>query len=164
MTFFRVATGALLAAAFIAPTTISAQAKGKRGVRPDDIYRIRDVRDPHRSPDGKWVVYTVSAADSSRDKNDSDIWMSSWDGATHIRLTSTNEGESSARFSPDGKWISFVSARQGLDDGQIWLLNRAGGEAQKLTDFKGGVDSYEWSPDGKRIAVVIEDDPDTAAA
>jgi len=164
MTLIRIASGALLAAAFLAPASAFSQAKTKRGVRPDDIYRIRDVRDPHRSPDGKWVVYTVSAADSAKDKNDADVWMSSVDGKQHIRLTTTNEGESSGRFSPDNHWISFVSARQGLDDGQIWLLDRTGGEAQKLTDFKGGVDSYQWSPDSRRIAVVVEDDPDTAAA
>ncbi len=154
----------LAAVAQFAPTPAAAQSPVRRPVRPDDVYRIRDVRDPHRSPDGKWVVYTVSAADSARDKNDADVWMSSWDGTQHIRLTTTNEGESAGRFSPDNRYISFVSSRQGLDDGQIWLLDRMGGEAQKLTDFKGGVDSYEWSPDAKRIAVVVEDDPDTAAA
>jgi dipeptidyl aminopeptidase/acylaminoacyl peptidase len=164
MTLIRVATGVILAAAILTPVSAFSQAKAKRGVRPSDIYRIRDVRDPHRSPDGKWVVYTVSAADSTRDKNDADVWMSSWDGTRHIRLTTTNESESSGRFSPDNRWISFVSSRQGAEGGQIWLLDRAGGEAQKLTDFKGGVDSYEWSPDSKRIAVVVEDDPDTAAA
>jgi dipeptidyl aminopeptidase/acylaminoacyl peptidase len=160
----RVAIAAFLAVAVLAPSSATSQAKGKRPLRANDIYRLRDVRDPHRSPDGKWVVYTVSAADSTRDKNDSDVWMSSWDGTQHLRLTSTNEGESSGQFSPDNRYVSFVSSRQGLDDGQIWLLDRMGGEAQKLTDFKGGVDSYEWSPDGKRIAVVVEDDPDTASA
>jgi dipeptidyl aminopeptidase/acylaminoacyl peptidase len=164
MPFSRLATGAVLAAALLAPSSAFSQAKQKRGVRPDDIYRLRDVRDPHRSPDGKWVVYTVSAADTAKDRNDADVWMSSVDGTQHIRLTTTNEGENSGRFSPDNHWVSFVSSRQGLDDGQIWLLDRAGGEAQKLTSFKGGVDSYEWSPDSKRIAVVVEDDPDTAAA
>ncbi len=159
----RVAFAALLAVAVISPTSAVAQSKSRRPLKAEDIYRLRDVRDPHRSPDGKWVVYTVSAADSARDKNDTDVWMSSWDGTQHLRLTSTNEGESSGRFSPDNRYVSFVSSRQGLDDGQIWLLDRMGGEAQKLTDFKGGVDSYEWSPDGKRIAVVVEDDPDTAA-
>lgn len=164
MTIIRTAAAVIVAATIFAPVAASAQAKAKRAVQPSDIYRIRDVRDPHRSPDGKWVVYTVSAADSTRDRNDADVWMSSWDGTQHIRLTTTNESESSGRFSPDNHWISFVSSRQGAEGGQIWLLDRAGGEAQKLTDFKGGVDAYEWSPDSKRIAVVVEDDPDTAAA
>src|SRR4051812_38045833 len=94
-------------------TAHAAAAQARRPIRPADVYRIRDVRDPQRSPDGKWVSSTVSVADSTRDKNDSDVWMSSWDGAQHIRLTSTNEGESGARWSPDGKYLSFVSGRQG---------------------------------------------------
>ena len=99
----RFATGALLAVVAVAqfaPIPAAAQSPARRPVRPDDVYRMRDVRDPHRSPDGKWVVYTVSAADSARDKNDADVWMSSWDGTQHIRLTTTNEGESAGRFSP----------------------------------------------------------------
>ncbi|HEX2781507.1 MAG TPA: S9 family peptidase [Gemmatimonadaceae bacterium] len=150
--------------AFLAGVPLASQAQTRRPLRPNDVYRIRDVRDPQRSPDGKWVSYTVSVADSGRDRNDSDVWMSSWDGTQHIRLTSTNESESGARWSPDGRYISFVSGRQGAEGGQIWLLDRMGGEAQKLTDFKGGVDEYAWSPDGKRIAVIVEDDPDTATA
>ena len=153
----------LLAAALLA-VPLATPAQSRCPLRATDVYRIRDVRDPQRSPDGKWVTYTVSTADSARDKNDSDVWMSSWDGTEHVRLTSTPEGESNARWSPDGKYISFVSGRQGAQGGQIWLLDRMGGEAQKLTDFKGGVDEYSWSPDGKRIAVIVEDDADTTSA
>ena len=143
---------------------LAAQATAKRPLRPSDIYRIRAVSDPQLSPDGKWVSYTVSSADSAKDKNDSDVWMVSWDGTQNIRVTSTPEGESKGRWSPDGKYLSFVSSRQGAENGQLWLMDRAGGEAQKLTEFKGGVSDYEWSPDGKRIAFIVEDDPDTSAS
>ena len=142
--------------------------RARRPLRVDDIYRMREVRDPQRSPDGRWVSYTVSAADSARDKNDTDVWMTSWDGAQTVRLTSSPEGESSARWSPDGKYISFLSSRpdgRGESGGaQLWLLDRAGGEAQKLTDVRGGISEYEWAPDARRIALVVEDDPDTSAA
>ncbi|HVL69432.1 MAG TPA: S9 family peptidase [Vicinamibacterales bacterium] len=127
----------------------------------DDIFHIRDVRDPQRSPDGRWVAYTVTTAVKDTDKNNTDIWMVSWDGAQTIQLTSTPDGESSPRWSPDNKYLSFISSRQGAKDGQVWLMNRAGGEAVKLTDVKGGVADHAWSPDGKRLVLVVNE-PDPA--
>ena len=47
------------------------------------------------------------------------------------------------RWSPDGKYISFLSSRPGPAKGnQVWVLERSGGEARQLTQFKGGVTSY----------------------
>jgi dipeptidyl aminopeptidase/acylaminoacyl peptidase len=135
----------------------AAYAQGKRPLNVDDLYNLQEVRDPQRSPDGKWVAYTVTRAIKETDKNDTDVWMASWDGRTEIQLTSTPDGESSSRWSPDGKYLAFVSSRQGAKGGQIWLLNREGGEAVKLTDVKGGVSDYQWSPDSRRFALVVED-------
>ncbi|HEX5072491.1 MAG TPA: S9 family peptidase [Gemmatimonadaceae bacterium] len=132
----------------------------KRALRPTDIFRVRDVRDPRISPDGKWVAYTVTIADSARDKNDTDVWMASWDGKENIRITSTKDGESSPRWSPDGRYLSFVSSRDNGKGGQVWLLDRRGGEATRLTEIKGGVSSYEWSPDGTRLVLVVDDPED----
>jgi dipeptidyl aminopeptidase/acylaminoacyl peptidase len=132
----------------------------KRGLRADDVYNIRDVRDPQRSPDGKWVAFVVSRAIKDTDKNDSDVWMASWDGTQELQLTSTPDDESAPRWSPDNKYLAFLSSRQGAKAKQVWLLNRAGGEAVKVTDVKGGVSDYAWSPDGKRLVLVVnEKDP-----
>ena len=82
----------------------------------DDIYNLKDVRDPQRSPDGKWVAYVVPAPIKDGDKNDSDIWMASWDGTQEIQLTSSPDGESQPRWSPDNKYlvVRLVAAgRQG---------------------------------------------------
>jgi dipeptidyl aminopeptidase/acylaminoacyl peptidase len=132
----------------------------KRPLAPDDVYNVKDVRDPQRSPDGKWVAYVVSRAIKDGDKNDTDIWMASWDGTQEIQATSSPEGESQPRWSPDNKYLSFVSSRQGAKGGQLWIMNRAGGEAIKVSDVKGGVSEYAWAPDGKRLVVIVsEPDP-----
>jgi hypothetical protein len=70
------------------PNATPAAPVAKRALRPTDIFRVRDVRDPQISPDGKWVAYTVTIADSARDKNDTDVWMASWDGKENIRTSS----------------------------------------------------------------------------
>src|SRR5918993_889617 len=153
MTILRFALAAILFA-----TPVAAQT---RQLKVDDIFQIREVRDPQRSPDGKWVAYTVATAIKDTDKNNTDIWMVSWDGTQQIQVTSTPEGESSPRWSPDNKYLSFISSRMGAKTGQVWLLNRAGGEATKVTDMKGGVSEVAWSPDAKRLALVVSE-PDPA--
>jgi len=115
------------------------QAPGQRPFSLDDVARIQTISGPAIAPDGGWVSYTVASIDTVRDREQSDIWMTSWDGTRSIRLTSSPESEYAARWSPDSRWLAFLSDRDdphGVD--QLWLLDRLGGEAERLTDFKGG--------------------------
>jgi dipeptidyl aminopeptidase/acylaminoacyl peptidase len=151
----------VLTAVLIAACLPASAQPAKRALSLDDLPKMRSVRDPQRSPDGKWVAYVVGTVDAEKDKRDSDVWMVSWDGKDHVRLTSSPESESTPRWSPDGKYLAFVASRGDEDEkkkgAQVWLLNRAGGEAQKLTDVKGGVSEYEWSPDSKRLVLACDD-------
>ncbi|MEI9932878.1 MAG: hypothetical protein WDM89_20655 [Rhizomicrobium sp.] len=129
----------------------------------DDMFAERVVTDPQISADGNWIAYTVENTDTKADESYTHIWMTRFDGARTIQLTNrAHESESTPRFSPDGKFIAFLSDR---DDGvekddavdQVWLLDRAGGEAERLTGFKGAVSDIAWSPDGKKLALIVED-------
>jgi dipeptidyl aminopeptidase/acylaminoacyl peptidase len=158
----RIGVTATLALCLVA----SASAQTKRPVRAGDLYRIKNVGAPEISPDGKWVAYTVTTTDSAKDKTNSDLWMTAWDGSQTIQLTSSSDGESSPKFSPDGRYIAFLSARDGGKGAQLWLLDRQGGEAKRVTNFSAGIRSYEWSPDSRRIVLAMTDvapDADSAA-
>ncbi|MEO5815583.1 MAG: S9 family peptidase [Gemmatimonadaceae bacterium] len=133
----------------------------KRPLRASDIYQLRGVNDPQLSPDGAWVAYSVTAVDSAKDKSDTDVWMTSWDGTQTIRVTSSPESEGSPRWSPDGRYLAFVSGRQEGKGGQVWLLDRRGGEAQRLTMIKGGLSEFAWSPDSKRLVLVLDEETDS---
>ena len=154
-----------LAIASIAAATGQA-ATVRHPITPLDIARIQSVSSPDIAADGDWVAYTVEGTDLAADKATSHIWMTSWDGARSIQLTGRpKENESRPRFSPDGRFIAFISGRgEAHDDDQLWLLDRAGGEARQLPGIAGSVVDYAWSPDSRTIALVLADpDPDAKA-
>src|SRR5918994_4889105 len=119
----------------------------RRPLKLDDMSRFRNVGDPQISPDGQWVAYVVSSADTKAEKSNSHIWMVNIDGSNNRQITFSQESENSPRWSPDGAYISFTSSRPGKTRGsQVWLMDRRGGEATQLTELKGRLQGHEWSP------------------
>jgi dipeptidyl aminopeptidase/acylaminoacyl peptidase len=127
-----------------------------RNITIDDFFQIRDVSQPELSPDGQWVAYTVRTRMLKEDKNEQRLWMISTHGGDSIPLTTEGVSSSHPRWSPDGKYLSFLSSRDG-GKGQVWLLDRRGGEAQRLTETVQGVDDFEWSPDSTRLVLILRD-------
>jgi dipeptidyl aminopeptidase/acylaminoacyl peptidase len=127
-----------------------------RNITIDDYFQIRDVAQPELSPDGQWVAYGVRTRMLKEDKNEQRLWMISTHGGDAIPLTAEGVSSSHPRWSPDGKYLSFLSSRNG-GKGQVWLLNRQGGEAVRLTEAAQGVNDFEWSPDSTSLVLVLAD-------
>lgn len=146
----------VLAAAIVVP----ASAADKRLMTVNDLSLLKTVSAPAIDPGGNWVAYNVGEVDPEGDKTFSHIWMTSWDGTRTVQLTSRKgESESSPQWSPDGRYLAFISAR--IDEkerGQLWLLERSGGEAKRPAQIDGSVIDYAWSPNGKQIAMIVLDD------
>ncbi len=149
---------ALILTAVILSPSASAQGSpsSPRPITIDDYFQIHAVHDPQLSPDGQWVAYAVDKATLKTDKNETRIWMVPISGGESIPMTAEGVSSSHPRWSPDGKFLAFLSARN-QSKTQVWLLNRLGGEAQQLTDTPQDVEDFAWSPDGRRIVLVLRD-------
>lgn len=155
----RVLFAALAAGSLLASSPEPASAAERR-LQVDDLFALESVGDPAISPDGAWVAYTLGQIDLERDVRETSVWMVRRAGGDPVRLTREGASAYAPRWSPDGAYLSFLSARDD-EAAQVWLLNRSGGEAQQLTSVQQGVEAHEWSPDGQRLALVIRDpDPD----
>jgi len=149
-----------VAVSVIAAIALGAQAQ-KRPLALDDLAALRDVGDPHVSPDGAWVAYVVRTSDVEHDRLSSDIWMVRWDASETVQLTYTADSERQPRWSPDGRSLAFLAARGEGAKTQVWVLPRSGGEARAVTNLPGGVSDFAWAPEGRRLAL-IGTDPDPA--
>jgi dipeptidyl aminopeptidase/acylaminoacyl peptidase len=134
-----------------------------RTIEIDDNFRIRRVGDPQLSPDGRWVAYTVSQSSLEEGKSGTRLWMVPASGGEALPMTLEGGSASRPQWSPDGRYLSFMAARNGGKT-QVWALDRRGGEAQALTSVAQGVGGYEWSPDGKRLLLSIRDPEEGAAS
>ena len=146
-------TALLVAVQFATP----AQDTGKHAITFDDMMQMHRLAEAQVSPDGKWVVYTVSTPDLDANRGVSNIWIVPTTGGAAWQLTQSGR-DSSPVWSPDGKTIAFLSSRSG--DSQVYLLSLDGGEAKPLTHVSTGADIVKWSPDGKTIAFTSSVYPD----
>ena len=130
------------------------------------------VADAALSPDGELIAFTVaaSARPSGPDRPafaPSAIHAVPAAGGETRRLT-FGRSDSTPRWSPDGRWLAFLSDREKDGLRQVHLLPRDGGEAQQLTHVTGAIpiaggrslDPLAWFPDGRRLAFLMADAPD----
>ena len=139
----------------VIPTLAQSQAE-KRPMTFLDMQQMRNAGSPAPSPDGKWLLYTVSTPDWKEAKRQSDIVLVSLQqGVSSTKqLTFTKEkNETSPQWAKDGTSFFFLSNREAPENAaarnQVYLMRTDGGEARRVTDAKEGVSNYTLSPDGK---------------
>ena len=155
-------------ALFILAGFAASAAQSKRPITFEDMMKLKRLSDPVISPDGKWVMYTAMDVDLDANTKRNHLWLVPLAGGDAKQITSSAPGESRGRFSPDGKRILFISARDG--GSQIWLQDfdsangALSGEATRLTNIASEADGASWSPDGKNIVFLSEVYPDCPTA
>src|SRR5438552_6376519 len=104
-----------------------------------DLLNVPRISNPQLSPDGRDVVYVQAQADWKANKRISHLWRIPVAGGQAVQLTTGADGETTPRWSPDGKTIAFVAKRNGDEFAQIYLLSADGGDARKLTSHGSAV-------------------------
>ena len=122
----------------------------------DDLIGAVRVGDPQLSPDGHTVAFVRTRTDLTSGKRNADIWSVAADGSAPPReLIAGEKGESSPRFSPDGRHVAFISSRDGAP--QVYVADAGGGTPRKITAAAMGVQPpLVFSPDGSKIAFVSD--------
>ena len=155
----------ILAVACLATSTVSAALAPANGTHPFDVRDLvafDRLAEPAVSPDGRWIVFTISSLDLDANKRRSDLWLVGTDGAGRRPLTRNDASDSSGTWSLDGRTVYFLSTRSGSS--QVWKLSLDGGEAQPVTSLPLDVGSFVLSPDGAKLALSMEVFPGTTPA
>ena len=150
------------------------KSRGRRGknhgqagaFEPEDAYRLRTASDPDLSPDGRRVAFAVVDVDEEADRLRSSIWVAPVDGSAPPRRFTEGPADKSPRWSPDGRWLAYISVTDDEPDhAHVRLAPLDGGMPSRLGELPGPVSQFAWSPDSTQIAVVCRvGAPDLTAA
>jgi dipeptidyl aminopeptidase/acylaminoacyl peptidase len=130
-------------------------AAARRTIEPDDFYRGLALSEPQVAPDGQSVAYLVTRNDRDADEARSAVWLVDWDGQRAAPQTPEAAGVSLPRFSPDGRYLSYLGSAAAGARAQLMLLDRRTGALRALSSVRGEISHYAWAPDGKHLVVVM---------
>jgi Tol biopolymer transport system component len=105
--------------------------------------RARQIRYPRLSPDGKKLAFT--ALDR--------LWVMDYPNGTPRRVSSNETGEHQPAWSPDGRYIAYVSWSD-AEGGHVYRVAASGGQPERLTSVSSFYSEPVYSTDGQRLVVV----------
>jgi dipeptidyl aminopeptidase/acylaminoacyl peptidase len=134
--------------------SLAALAQTKRPMTFDDLTAIKRVGDAQISPDGSRVAYVVTEVDKNLNRGKRSVWVVSASGGPPRQMITSDKNDFSPRWSADGKWIAFLSTREGAL--QIFVAGADGSNPRKVTGVPEGVGEFIWSPDSKMFAFTTD--------
>ena len=126
---------------------------GTRNLEPGDLFRMQWAADPQIRRDGAQIAYTRVANDVMTDQQVRSLWLIDTVTGLQTPLASGPGDHSSARWSPDGSRVAYLSTTA---QGRTQIAIRwKQGETALITDLTETPSDITWSPDGRQIAFVM---------
>ncbi|HEY4026594.1 MAG TPA: prolyl oligopeptidase family serine peptidase, partial [Candidatus Dormibacteraeota bacterium] len=119
-----------------------------------DILRFRTISDAQVSPDGRQVAFVLTEQDTAADRQATSVWLVPADGSAESRRLTTGPRDSRPRWSPDGRRLAFLGAREREWAKDLHVLDLAGGEPVRIAELPRGITGYRWSPDGAHLCLL----------
>lgn len=138
----------------------------KRSITEKDLFDFVWVGDPQVSPDGGVVAFVRVTVNAAKSNYDTSIWTVSTSGGEDPRRLTNGTRDTSPRWSPDGKFLTFVRGQETPGPNavpQLYMLAMSGGDSWAFTNLPRGAGGPVWSPDGKWIAFGSTSNPDDLA-
>ena len=120
-----------------------------------DVFNLQYARDPQISPTSSKIIYVRTKMDIMKDGKSSSIWIVDIDGKNHQKLTSNINNESSPRWSPDGKRITFVSSSDDGNGSEIYIYWVDSKQYSVISQLNKSPSNLKWSPSGEYILSLI---------
>ncbi len=167
----RLSASVLLGLALILPlesntaTMATAQqvqvASQARVLTPKDVARIRAVGELAIRPSGDLIAYTVSVPrQPGRDENGSawsELHVVNFDGTQQRVFVAGDVNVSHVRWTPDGRYLSYLAKREGDEHVSIYAIAAEAGESRRLYQHETAIEAFDWRADGRAIAFVAEE-------
>jgi len=140
---------ALILIAFFLLPCFAEGGKEKKPFAIDDLYALKNISGITKSPDGRFLAFSVSESDYKKGKSYSHIYLLDIEKSELKQMTRGKVKDFSPQFSKSGRFIYFLSTRS--KDTQVWRIPVDGGESEKLTDFSMGVEQFKVVDDNTLI-------------
>jgi len=129
-----------------------------------DLLEVDRVSSPALSPDGRLVAYVLRETDMAANAGRTSLWLQAVAGGEPTRIDAHRKGASQPQWSPDGKYLYFVSSRSGSSQVFRRAIQADGAgpsasDAEQITDLPVPVSNLLLAPNGEQLAVSAELDP-----